>query len=115
MGLVPTPGALQLSRPSGSALAEASDHFQEAVPTVAGASWRRRVCEDAKRLRRRHDVIEYTLCRTRTEAGDQLHHPKPRDPVTGVLHEAQHRQEILDVGGLEEFEPAELDEGNVPP
>src|SRR5215471_2690333 len=38
MGLVPTPRALQLSGPSGSALAEASDHFQEAVPMVAGAS-----------------------------------------------------------------------------
>jgi hypothetical protein len=46
---------------------------------------------------------------------DQLHHPKPRDPITRVLYEAQHRQEILDVGGLKEFEPTELDERDVPP
>ena len=40
---------------------------------------------------------------------------KPGDAVARVLGEAQQRQHVLDVRGVEEFQPAELDEGNVAP
>jgi len=82
---------------------------------IAGARRRRRVCEDCKRLCRHHDVVEDALGRTGADAGDQLHDPKPRDPIARVLSEAQHGQQILDVGSLEEFEPTKLDEWDVPP
>jgi len=114
VGLVPKASPLQFGRPPGSVRAEAGDHFQEAVPVVAGASRWRRVCEDPARLRR-HDVIEDALRRAWADAGDQLHDPETRDPITRVLYKSQHRQEILDVGGLEEFEPAQLEERDVPP
>ena len=53
------------------------------------------------------------LRRGRADPGHQLHHPESSDAVARIFDEAQQRQHVLDVGGLQEFEPAELHERNV--
>ena len=58
-------------------------------------------------------MVEHALRRGRADAGHQLHQPEAGDAVARVLDEAQQRQHVLDVGGVEEFQAAELDEGNV--
>ena len=47
--------------------------------------------------------------------GHQLQHAEAGDAVARVFDQAQHRQHVLDVRGLEEFQPAEFHEGNVAP
>ncbi len=44
-----------------------------------------------------------------------MHQPKSRDAVARVLDKAQHRQHVLDMRGIEKFETAELDEGDIAP
>ena len=80
---------------------------------LAGSRWSRRVRESPERVRRRHDVIKRALRRAWTDALDQLKNPKPRDPVPGIFYKAQYCEEILDMSSIEEFEPAEFDEGDV--
>ena len=45
--------------------------------------------------------------------GKQLHDTEAGHPVTRILDEAQQRQQVLDVRGVEELQPAELHEGDV--
>ena len=59
--------------------------------------------------------IENTLRRRRPHAWHELQEPKPRHPIARVLREAQHGQHVFDVSAIEEFQAAELDEGNVAP
>ena len=58
-------------------------------------------------------AVEHALRRRRPDARQQLQHAKAGDAVARVLDEAQQRQHVLDVRGIEEFQPAELDEGDV--
>jgi hypothetical protein len=58
--------------------------------------------------------VEHLLGGARTDAGQQLHQAETGHAVARILHEAQHRQHVLDVGAVEEFEAAEFDERNVP-
>ena len=44
-----------------------------------------------------------------------MHQPKSRDAVARVLDEAEHRQHILDMRGIEKLEPAELHERDISP
>ncbi len=44
-----------------------------------------------------------------------MHDPKAHHPVAWVLDEAQDRHHVLDVGGVEEFQSAELHIGDVSP
>ena len=46
-------------------------------------------------------------------AGEQLQCPESGDAVARVLRPAQDRQHVLDMGGLEKFEAAIFDEGNI--
>ncbi len=59
--------------------------------------------------------IENTLSRRGPHAWHELQEPKPRHPIARVLREAQHGQHVFDVSAIEEFQAAELDEGNVAP
>ena len=47
--------------------------------------------------------------------GRKLQHAEAGDAVARILGEAQERQHVLDVRGVEEFQPAEFDEGDVAP
>ncbi len=60
----------------------------------------------------RHGV-ERARRRRRADAGEKLQHAEAGDPVARILGEAQHRQHVLDVGGVEEFQAAIFDEGDV--
>jgi hypothetical protein len=44
-----------------------------------------------------------------------MHQPEARDAVARILDKAQQRQHVLDVGGIEKLQAAELDERNVAP
>ena len=51
--------------------------------------------------------------RRRPDAGDELQQAEAGDAVTRVLREAQHREDVLDVRRIEEFQSSELDEWDV--
>jgi hypothetical protein len=57
--------------------------------------------------------LQATLRDRRTDPGQQLQGAKARDPVARIVGPAQHRQQVLDVGGLQELESAMLDVGDV--
>ena len=112
MRLVPEPRAFEVGRPVRAA--DVGDgarrkSFQSSPARGgAGASRQRR-----DRIGAAGHVVEHALRRGRADAGHQLQQPEAGDAVARVLDEAQQRQHVLDVGGVEEFQPAELDEGNV--
>ena len=62
----------------------------------------------------RHGIQEAGRGR-RPGARHELDHAEPRHPVARVFGPAQERQHVLDVGGLQKLEPAELDERNIAP
>ena len=49
----------------------------------------------------------------RPDAGQELQHPKARQPVAGILGEAQDGEQVLDVRGFQELQAAELHERDV--
>ena len=53
--------------------------------------------------------------RGRADARQQLQHAEAGDAVARVLGEAQHREHVLDVRGVEELQAAELHERDVAP
>jgi hypothetical protein len=54
-----------------------------------------------------------SLRRGGADPGHQLHHPEAGDAVARILDEAQQSQHFLDVGRIQEFEPAKLHKGDV--
>jgi hypothetical protein len=48
------------------------------------------------------------------DAGQQVQQTESGDAVPRVFDEPQQGQHVLDVGGVKEFQPAELDERNIP-
>ena len=76
----------------------------------------RRHPRSSQRLRcsgRRIETGEDVLGRRRPDPGQELQHPGAGRPVARVLGEAQDREQVLDVRGLEELQPAELHERDV--
>src|SRR3989454_2429088 len=63
----------------------------------------------------RQDRVDQRLALPRPDALDQQQQPVPADRVARVLDHAQVREEVLDVGRLDELEPASLHERDVPP
>ena len=59
--------------------------------------------------------IEHPLRRGGADARDQMHQPETGDAVARIFDKAQQRQHVLDMGGIEEFQAAEFDEGDVAP
>ena len=57
--------------------------------------------------------IEDTMSRSRADARQKLHQPEPGNAIARVLGKPQQREHILDVGGIEEFQAAELHERDV--
>src|SRR6516162_113469 len=57
-----------------------------------------------------------SACRSyRSDPRQELQDAEPCDSIARVLGPTQERQHILDMGGLKEFQPTELDERNVAP
>ena len=75
------------------------------------------------RLKRRQKLKRGAACRTgpravrrcRGRCPEELQNPEARHAVESVLRPAQHREQVLDMGGLEEFQAAEFHEGDVAP
>ena len=59
-------------------------------------------------------MIEHALRGGGSDAGQQMEKPEARDAVSRILDEAQQRQHVLDVCGVEKLQSAELHERNVP-
>ena len=70
---------------------------------------RQRLPAEARGLER----VAGSLGVRRAHARHQLQHAEPGDPVARIVGPAQHREQVLDVRGLEELEPAVLDVGDV--
>ena len=113
MRFVPEARALEFGRPAGAAGVQVSDGRDKGRPVVAGAGRRGRIAERADGISRLRHVVEHALRRSRSDARHQLQHAEARDAIARVLDETQQRQHVLDVGGLQEFEAAELHEGNI--
>src|SRR5690606_27148529 len=65
------------------------------------------------RIGMRRDGIKYISCRCRSHARHQLQDAETCDPIARILSKAQNREQIFDMGGVEELEPSELDEGDI--
>ena len=114
MRLVPAARQFEFGGPAGAAGFDLADHVDEAAP-VMRRTWRRwRQRKGHDRIGRRDDVIQRLLRRGRPDAGQQLHQPEAGDAITRIFDEAQQRQHVLDMGGVEKFEAAEFDERDIP-
>src|SRR6185295_4158983 len=60
-------------------------------------------------------LIENPLARRRSDARQQMKHAEACDPVAGVLDELEQGKHVLDMGGVQKLQAAELDEGNIAP
>ena len=77
---------------------------------------RHRLLGEQRAARRRGaDVVEHAPGGLGANAGEELDGAEAGDAVARVLGPAQQREHVLDVGGLEEPEPAVLHEGNIAP
>src|ERR1700722_19823234 len=59
-------------------------------------------------------MIEHPLRGGGSDAGQQMQQPKSRDAVSRILDEAQQRQHVFDVCGVEKLQSTEFDERDVP-
>ena len=113
MRFIPEARSFQFRRPTRAARAQFYDCLDEGRPGSAGPRRRWRACKRANRIGSVHHEVQYPLRRGGADPGHQLHHPESGDAVARILGEAQQSQHVLDVGGIQEFEPAELHERNV--
>src|SRR5450830_523028 len=113
MWRIPAARMSDFSGPAGFTLRHELQHVDEGAPVIAGA-WR---CgqggQGGNRISMRRHGVEYFLRRAGADTRQQLHQAKACYAVAGILHEAQHRQHILDMGTVEKLESAEFDEGDV--
>ena len=66
-----------------------------------------------QRVRALRHLVEHALRGGGPDARQQMQDAKTGDAVARILGKAQQRQHVLDMRGVEEFQPAELDEGDV--
>jgi Transketolase, C-terminal domain len=111
MRLVPEPRPLQVGRPFR--IAQIADGLNERLPIIAGAGRRRDIAKGHDRIRGLRHVIEHALRGCGADAGQKMQQPEAGNAVTGIFDEAQERQHVLDVRGVEKLQPAELHERNV--
>ena len=113
VGLVPEAGGVDLGRPSGVAPPQEREERRELRPCRPAAR------RDVRRRRGRGpvglDFGQDGLRRDRPDPRQELQDPEARQPVARVLGEAQQREQVLDVCGLEELQAAELHERDVAP
>ncbi|MEY9409034.1 CRISPR/Cas system CSM-associated protein Csm3 (group 7 of RAMP superfamily) [Bradyrhizobium ottawaense] len=73
----------------------------------------RELAECGERIGAFRHLVEHALRGRGADARQQMQNAETGDAVARVLGKAQQRQHVLDVRGVEEFQPAELDERNV--
>ena len=88
---------------------------REARPLVLRRRRRHEGLHDGARIGRLGHRVEQPRGRDRPDAGNQLRDAEARHAPARVLRQAQHRQQVLHVRGLEKLEAAVLDEGDVAP
>jgi hypothetical protein len=113
MRLVPGAHPLQVGRPGRGAGAQARKEVDEARPVGLGAGRGAEGGERDSRIERRLHGLKGCIGSRRADPGQQLQHAEGGDAIPWVLGEAQHGQHVLDMRGIEELQPAELDERNV--
>src|SRR6202042_1873704 len=113
MGLVPSTCMAQLRRPACCASTNCLHGLHEIPPAVAGSGRGRDAEEGAQWIGLVSHRIENALRQSRSYTRQQLQYAKSGNAVTRILDKAQHRQQILDVRGVEKLQPAELHERNV--
>eukprot|EP01136_Pigoraptor_vietnamica_P042676 Opistho-1_new@17125 len=113
--LVPHAGPEQFGRPAATALAQVFHHFEQRRPGLRATRRGRGVQQLDQRVRRFGHAIEHLARGARPDPGQQLQHAEAGHPVARIVDEAQQRQHVLDVGAVEELQPAIFDERDVAP
>ncbi len=111
MRLVPETHALEIGRPFR--IAQVLHRADEGGPVRAGARRHRKLAERVQRVHALGHLVEHALGGGGPDARQQMQDAKTGDAVARVLGKAQQRQHVLDMRGVEEFQPAEFDEGDV--
>jgi hypothetical protein len=111
MRLIPVARPFDFGGPAGHARAQAPEGFDKAGPIVARTRRRRNVRKSGQRIGLLRHQVEDALRRRRTHARQELHEAKAGNAVARILRESQQGEQVLDVGAVEEFQPAEFDEG----
>ena len=60
-------------------------------------------------------MVEHALRGCGADAWHQMHQAESGDAVARIFDETQQRQHVLDVGGVEKLQSAELHERDIPP
>ncbi len=115
MRLVPPSDPFQFGGPSGSFRPQFGGEGSEFRPPGCRPGRWLVVGERLGRPRRRLQPIENLRRGRRPNPLQNLQDSESGDAVARIFGKPQHRQHVLDVRGVEELEPAELDERNVPP
>src|ERR1041384_7593509 len=83
------------------------------VPAIARTGWSRDVGQSTHWIGLVGDRIEHSLRQHRPDTWQQQHDAKAGHTVAWVLDEAQQREHILDVRGIEKLQSAEFHERDV--
>src|SRR5690349_1288084 len=113
--LIPAARNFDLRRPPSRARAKDLQHFEEVSPVVPRSRRRRYLGRRRYPTGVTGDGVQDPLCRGRSHTRQQLQEPETRDPVAWVLGEAQQGEQIFDMRGVEELQPTEFHERDVPP
>ena len=111
--LVPEADTLDLGGP-GRGLGKRGVERGEGRPVPGRAGRRRETGNGGATVGGFGDSIEEAAGDGRADAGDELQEPEAGDAIARVLGKAEAGEHVLDVGGVEEFQPAIFDEGDVP-
>ena len=108
---VPQPRALDIGGPF--CMAKLGDGLDEYAPVLTGAGQRGQCAQRVDRIGGFRQMVENALGGSRADARQKMKDPETGYAVARVFRKAQQGQHILDMGGIEKFEPAELHERNV--
>ena len=111
--LVPLAHQVDLAAPLAIRIAERREQFDEFLPRDARVGRRLELFERGPQMVAGDEVIERALGIRRAHARHELQHAEAGELVVRIVGPAQHRQQILDVRGLEELEAAVFHERNL--
>ena len=115
MRLVPAAHQLDLGRPAGRSAAHQPQRIGEGRPIRLRRGRRLEAGEVLHLAVIAREAIERAGRGGRSDAGQQLNDAEAGDTVARILGKAQDREHVLDVGGFQELQAAELDERDVAP
>jgi hypothetical protein len=94
-------------------ITQVADGPNEGFPVIAGAGRRGQAAKCCEWIGCFRHLIEYALRGPGPDAGQKMQQPEAGDAVARILGEAQQRQHVLDVRGIEKFQAAELHERDI--